>query len=859
MLTRTYHQVTSRYNTYFNGKQSYRAGVRKAEQQFRYDFNKILPVFLYTDPGIASSISPDMDRAISKASKVITNKSITVKPNERRNISGRRNSDFYSKNEYNRWVKESYLLAGKAHFYKHDFFAATQAFLFIISEYRNHPVAWEARVWLARSYSEQGRYSEARMLFDNLLGDRSFPPALSGELYATIADFHLKQDEFTNALSNLEMALEMSGDKQTRIRYTFILAQLYERTGNNSMASDLYARVTRMNPPYEMVFNARLNQAGVFRASGGETARMVNDLERMLRDDKNRDYHDQIYYALGNFYQRHDNEEKAIEMYSRSAGAFGVNPSQKTVTYLALADIYFGYPDYITSAAYYDSAVINMNNDFPGQHALIEKNRILQDLVHNLNTFHLEDSLQLLASLTDAERNRKIDEIIARVRQDEADARQRDQLAQQTNQFQSARTSQAARYQAERTGGGNWYFYNQSAVTFGQNEFESLWGSRRLEDNWRRSSRQVLNPLQFAMAGDEDEIPGDTPQDLPDTGSREYYMRNIPLTDEAMQASHRRIQESLLAMAVIYNDDLGEYRLSAGAYEELIRRYPDGVYSVSALYELYSLHVAQQDHSEAERYKNLIISRYPGSTYASILTNPDYFREQEQQLLEAERYYERTFELFRESNYDQVIERAVSASRKWPESQLIPLFDYLSTLSFAQRGNIPLFRDMLSEYAAKYPETEMAENARQFISYLDDDYPEIIQMTEVAVIQDIYRPGQIGDHYFILVVDNIQDIINRLVFNIVNFNVDHFARLNLNITTEAFSTNYRVMRVEGLPDPSSALDYLNHFVSSEEVLAEAGKNDYPAFIISPENYELFMKDKNIGSYLNFFKGEYLER
>jgi tetratricopeptide (TPR) repeat protein len=859
MLTRTYHQVTARYNTYFNGNQSYRSGVRKAEQQFRYDFNKILPVFLYTDPGIAASISPEMDRAISKASKVIANKSITVRPKERGGISGRRNSDFYTKNEYNRWVMESYLLAGKAHFHKHDFLAATQAFLFIISEYKNNPVAWEARIWLARSYSEQGRFSEAKMLFDNLLGDRSFPPALSGELFASIADFHLKQDEFAQGLSNLEKALDLSGDKQTRTRYTFILAQLYERTGNNSMASDHYARVIKMNPPYEMVFNARLNQAGVFQASGGESARMVNDLERMLRDDKNRDYLDQIYYALGNFYQRHDNEKKAIEMYSLSAGAFGVNPSQKSVTYLALADIYFDYPDYITSAAYYDSAVINMNNDFPGRHDLVEKNRILQDLVLNLNTFRLEDSLQLLASLSEAELNQKIDEIIAGVRQEEADARQRDQLAQQTSQFQSARTSQAARYQAERTGGGNWYFYNQSAVTFGQNEFESLWGTRRLEDNWRRSSRQVLNPLQFAMAGDEDDFADDNPQELPDTGSREFYMRKVPLTDEAMQASHLRIQESLLSMAVIYKDDLGEYKLSADAYKELIRRYPDGAYSVSALYELYSLYDAQQNHIEAERYKSLIITRYPGSTFASILTNPDYFREYEQQLLEAEKYYEITFELFRERDYEQVIERAVSASQKWPESQLIPLFEYLSTLSFAQRGNIPLFRDMLSDYAEKYPETEMAENARQFISYLDDDYPEVIQMTEVAVIQNIYRPEQNGDHYFILVVDNIQDIINRLVFNIVNFNVDHFARLNLNITTEAFSTNYRVMRVEGLPDPSLALDYLNHFVSSEEVLAEAGKNDYPAFIISPENYELFMKDKNIGSYLNFFKAEYLER
>ncbi len=857
LLTRTYHQITARYNTYFNGRESFRSGVRITEQQFRFDYNKILPVFLYTDPAIAQSITPHMDRAIDKASKVITNKSITAKPAQSGSLSGTRDEDFMQQNEYNRWVRESYLLAGKAHFYKHDYLHAARTFQFIISEYSMNQIRHEARVWLARTYSERGRYNEARLLFEEMIGDRDFPADLKVELYSTIADFHLKRERLDEAIVNLEKALEVARRKEKRIRYTYILAQLYERTGNFSKASDYYARVIRMNPPYEMVFNARINQAGVIESGTGETGRMISILERMLRDEKNRNYLDQIYFAMGNLHLRNSDEANAIEHYILSAAAPGDNPTQKPMTYLALADIYFDRPDYIKAQAYYDSAVMNMDQGFANKEEISEKLDMLTELVVNIMQFELQDSVQMLAALSEVERNRVIDDIIASVREDEAHARQRELLARQVPQHRTARTAQAARQQAERASGGEWYFYNPTAVNFGQNEFESLWGDRRLEDNWRRSNRQVISFEDFAEM-DEHDITGDeTEVAFTDTKSRDFYLRDIPLTEQAMRESHQKLEEALFSMGVIYREGLQNYDLSIEAYEELLRRYPEGQLSLLAMYDLHSVHMISGDFTAADHYKNLIVELYPGSPYASILTNPNYYSEYQEQTQAAERYYEETFELFRENRFEQVAERALYAYATWPESHLIPRFEYLRTLTYGQRDNIPLFREMLSNYIATYPDTEMAENAMQFIAYLDDDYAETVFLADVPVIQEIYLPDQEGEHYFAMIVDNRPDLINRLVFNIVNFNVDHFARLNLNVSSQSFTTNYQLIRVEGLPDVSSALDYLNRFSESEEVFAETARRDFSMFIISLENYDLFMKDRNIASYRSFFEEEYL--
>jgi hypothetical protein len=72
--------MISHYNIYFNGIESYKRGVRKAEEGKIDNYSKILPVFPYDDKAIAQVVFPEMDRAAKKASKVITLHSITAKP-----------------------------------------------------------------------------------------------------------------------------------------------------------------------------------------------------------------------------------------------------------------------------------------------------------------------------------------------------------------------------------------------------------------------------------------------------------------------------------------------------------------------------------------------------------------------------------------------------------------------------------------------------------------------------------------------------------------------------------------------------------------------------------------------------------
>ena len=215
---------------------------------------------------------------------------------------------------------------------------------------------------------------------------------------------------------------------------------------------------------------------------------MIRSLQKMARDEKNAEFLDQIYYAMGNIEQSNGNMEKAIEYYKLSAQKSQRNNYQKGISYLVLADYYFARPSYTVSQAYYDSAYNALDPDFPGYRELEIKTQNLNKLVENLNIVVVEDSLQRLAAMTPRERDAVIAAQIRKVRDDEERLRREEQEGR--DRF--AQFQQTQRGRVPDTQGGAWYFYNQSSLSYGLSEFQMRWGRRRLEDNWRRSNKREV-------------------------------------------------------------------------------------------------------------------------------------------------------------------------------------------------------------------------------------------------------------------------------------------------------------------------------------------------------------------------------
>src|SRR5208283_1468174 len=259
--TRAYHNLTAHFNVLFNGEESFKKGQKKIDANFKDDYSRLLPVFTYGDYAIAKSISPEMEVTIKKGAKLITLHSIKAKPIMKKGHMSPKEKEFYNKNEYNKWVDVAYLLMAKANFYKHSYKASNDLLTFIQREFPKLTSQFEARIWQARIYAETKEYKDAERILTLLEGDKELPKNLQIDLNTTMADVDLKQGQYDGAIKPLRKALELIKTKKLKLRYSFILAQIYQKNGSYKNASILYTSIIRKSPPYEMSFNARINLA----------------------------------------------------------------------------------------------------------------------------------------------------------------------------------------------------------------------------------------------------------------------------------------------------------------------------------------------------------------------------------------------------------------------------------------------------------------------------------------------------------------------------------------------------------------------------------------------------------------------
>lgn len=836
-----YHNLTARFNVHFNGYESFNKGIDKVEASHEDDYTQVLPVYILPNENSVGSISPDMDRTQKKAMKLIELHSITVKPEYKSKDLSSRQREYLKKNEYNNWVDNAYMLIGKSYFYQLNFSLALETFRYVTREFEGDPIVNDAKKWMALCYIENNSLKDAVNLLDELGSVRKMPADQKASINAVYAHYFIRQNDYASAISKMKRALKKPEGKDQKMRFTFILAQLYQNTGNNRKAYENYRKVIKMNPPYEMTFNAKINMAGSFEKGLMDEASILDQLKKMLKDDKNLDYRDQIYYAIGNIYLKDGDKREAIRNYLLSASYSTDNIRQKTRTYITLADLYYERPDYIMAQSYYDSAFTILEPDYAEYDLIEAKSQNLNDLVGAIRTVELKDSVLKLALLPRAEINRVIDQIIANVEQKEREEKlleqQRAQALQLSQMNQIGTTNQ----------GGGWYFYNPTAKSFGIREFKTKWGNRKLEDNWRRSNKKVVTEDQsIELAGTEE---GKDEKKLSNK-SRDYYMQDIPLTDSAVTASHEAIKEALVNIGLIYKNQFNEQQLSVDAFEELIERYPNDEITLNAYYNLYLIYRGQ-DEAKANRYKSVIVSQYPESKFAKALTDPEFYKEMERQEKEGPLLYENTLALFQQGNYQQVIRNADMALKKYKDPELAVKFNYLLTLSYGKTTDPLYFRQKLQEFIDDPANKSLAPMAQKTLNYLDSQKPEVKEEQEEEIAQEIYNEGPSLPHKVVIAMNKGADQ-NQLKFNLFDFNLEKYEDANLEVAINALNDEYLVAVIAPFKNEEQAIAYYMDVVTNKDVLKDVKARGKEIFYISESNFNVLSEDKSLERFLRFF-------
>ncbi|MCD6332688.1 MAG: tetratricopeptide repeat protein [Bacteroidales bacterium] len=763
VVTRNFHNMTSHYNIYFNALESYKAGIKKAESSYSDDFNTLIPLYIYSTREAARMMLPGMDKTYKKCSKLITLHSIKAKPKlKKRGRLTEKDKAFLHKNEYNKWIDDAFLLMGKAYFMKHDFFPAIENLQYVIRQFPEDGLKDQTGLWLAKTYIELKKYRDAGDVLNRLQGEPDLDPALVPELLATYADLHYRQKEWAEAVDFLSRAAESYPDRKQKTRMYFVLAQLYEQLDEKVLASEAFAKVVDLNPPYEMAFSAKINRARLYEGDPESGAQIRKELNKMLKDDKNLDYLDQIYYALGELDLKEGKTEEALKNYRLSVLNFYNNNTQHAISYLALGKYYYKIPDYIQAAAYYDSCTQFLPESYPAYKEVTALSDNLQLLSENLQIIRREDSLQTVARMPEAERDTLIAKKIAEAKKLEEARKKAEEEALANKSAPGMRAGRmggrnmmnrgmggqpggrfgqpgrgmgsqpGGRGGAGMTGGmpgmdgaSGWYFYNPATLSYGQSEFVKTWGRRKLEDNWRRSNKKISTSSDDLSAEGESgqvETPvSDSKASQFEPTTRDYYIADLPLTDSMMKKSHERIAAALFNVGKLFKDNFHKPMEAVPNFVKLDDRYPDNekiLFSYYNLYEIYSKDLVQPD--EAEKYKKLILKKFPDSRTAKIISNPNYFAELEKIRSEVIRFYDSTYRAYQSGAYEEVIDNCKKADTAFGLNPIRDKFGLLNALAFTRLHprDTTGIKEILNEVIFKFPDSDVAEPAKNLLSYI---------------------------------------------------------------------------------------------------------------------------------------------
>ena len=882
-MTRRWHAFKARYNTYYNGTLAYIDASEEKENGNRDNYTELLPLYTVANKQSRELGKAGYERAIEKCQKTIRQHSIKRRPVwDKKRRKTQRDREWLSRREYNPFLWRAWMLMGRSQFYKGDFDEATSTFAYMSRLYRTQPAIYgKARAWLAKCYIEEGWNYDAEDVIRATQRD-SIHWAAQKEWDYTLADYYLRTSDYANAAQYLRRVIRHEMRRKQRAREWFIMGQIQTLLGNKAAATDAYRRVIRQNPPYEVEFNARIAMTEVM--SGSQSNKMIARLKRMAVSDKN--YLDQVYYAIGNIYMARRDTANAISAYERGAARATRSGIEKGVLLLRLGDIYWQRERYADAQRTYGEAIGLLDHDRPGYAQLNQRSKVLDELVPFTETVHLQDSLQQLAVMDEASRNAAIDRVITQLKRKEREE-QRLKAEQESsngtqpdgamdtgnsnrlNRQRPLNTSTSAAMKGDKA---QWYFYNPMAVSQGKTAFQKLWGKRENVDNWRRTNKTVV-----AVGNNDDEAVVDTtelvadsiPATLPDSAvadphQREYYLAQIPFTDEQKAESDRLIMDALYNAGVIFKDKLDNLTLSERSLLRLIRQYASSERIPDAYYHLFLLYMRKGDKPTADSYVSLLQRNYPHNELTVLLSDPNYVENARFGVHIEDSLYAATYDAFKAGRYNEVRAGVELSGSRFALGANRDKFVFIGGLSKLNDGDAAGCIEDMRTVVEKYPESGVAPLAGMIVKGVGEgrrlyggkfDIDNVWQR-RAAVLADsdsvatrqlsaerntpfvymtVYRPDSVDE--------------NRLLFNIARYNFTSYLVRNFDIAIEDVGGMHS-MTISGFRNYDEALQYARQLHSQKPVAQLM--THARSVIVSEENRQLLGQQFSYDDYDRFY-------
>lgn len=883
--TRFYHATTARFNTLYNGQVAFREGVEAQDKGHKEDYTRLLPMYVSTNKTTQSIGKNSFETAITKCEKAIKVHSIKKKPVAKGDKKRTPQEKLYlARKEFNPYLYRAWLLMAESQFRQGGFIECASTCHYILRLYATQPeVANVARALLARCYVALDWPYDAEDVLQKMGRDSLSTRALR-EKEQTQAAYLIATGQYAKAVPYLSRSIRHTKGKMARTRLKFLLGQLYQRSGDNVMAYKAFGRVIRSNPPYELAFNARIMQTEV--VAQGRSRQMISKLKRMLKDDKNKNYLDRIYYAIGNIYLSQNDTTRCIGAYEKGVEESKSDQIAKAVLLLRLSQIYWEQENYIEAARTYAACATTLDKEHEMYDTVQLRSKVLGELEPHLSAVKLQDSLQALAVMDEAGRNAAIDRVIEALKKKEKEeekarleTQERQNSDQPTDAQQPGRNHQPATSAQQQKGA--WYFYNPTTVTQGRKEFQKKWGKRKNEDNWRYSSKEGLieRPEETEQPTATDSLLANSDAEQPESAEeaaaradslaedphhREFYMKQIPFTEEQMQASNAELSAGLYQSGILEQEKLENFPLARRTLERLLTQFPDVANKDNVYYHLFLASGRMQDTLATDYYRQVLTDSFPDSRWAQLVGNPKYELLATRGTHLEDSLYASAYQHYLASQYDAVETSYQQYLQDFGTGRHHARMLFVRAMGNLYAGQRDTFMVALKEVIRKYPKEEVTEMAQAIVKGLEEgralmdsryDTGDIWSRRSFRADGDTTQTEQLtderfGDFAFVLAYPTYSLDEDQLLFEMARFNFTSFMVRNFDIETTQLQ-DITLMTVKGFQSYDEAHSYAQQLYADTHMAAVL--EGIRSLIISEENLKLVGTTFSFDDYRDFYQ------
>lgn len=854
-VNRTWHAKNTKYNTLYNGGVAMQKGIDEVKTTYSDNFWEILPLermqITEEEQKPGDTKNPNFDRAETKATKAIQKHSM--------NIGG------YEKNSQ---IDESYLMLGKARYYEHRYLPAMEAFNYILYKYPTSNNVYQAQVWREKvNLKLENEQIAIKNLNRTLKGQRVKGQDLA-DINAVLTQAYIKTNVLDSAIASIKISKKETKLKEERARYTFILAQLYEKLNYKDSAFVAYQEVIDMKrkSPRSYTVYSHLKQTTQFDFEKGDSIAFHKKLDKLLENIEFKKYRDVIHHQRAFFYDKKGNDKLAISYYNKSLRNMSSDRYLGASSYRNISDIYYRKKDFHASKKYLDSTLIHLSEKSVEFKTLKKKLEVLTDVVKYQDIIKNNDSIIVASKMSPSEKIKYYQDYINKLKvSDSIAAKKQKDNASLTGQ--NTKGNVIAGGQNENlllppggagpdTSGGKqggkdatidppavktpdtqtnfgsqqskFYFYNPTTVALGKIDFKKKWGDIKLVDNWK--SIVTLNQNQLDTTTN-DTVEEETPDKKVEEESEPkyttaFYIDKLPKDNKVLDSLNTEVNYARFQLGSIFKEKLKENKLAITSFEDILVNKPENKMVLPTYFNLYQLY-GSENNAKASVYKQKILSEYPESRYAAAFNNTainaDITADSEFNVL----YSKVEKGLYREANSE--IDALV---KKYDSDELNAKFDVLKAKISARLFGLAAYKTALQKIVKSYPKNIEKPKVE---SILNSDIP-ALEALDFGATPKTFN--------LVFVTNYPNETSHKNLIEKLNKYAKESGDAKIKVSNDIYNLDKNMIVLHGIINKATAESVVGYLHEHKDY-----KLKDTAIIISNEDYKVVQVKKNLEEYL----------